>query len=319
MNAFVDHFCFALGELQETVQECATRGATVSDAGVLSESGFERHHYCNGSDAYTLARKAVSTIREELAGTGAIVYSTCLPANANAGSEAEFNRTGDVKHLMDFAASRLQSDFELDGAEVIGINQQACTGMLGSIRIANALLASEPQLQKVLCVTADRFPQNARYEQSYCLISDGAAACVVSRSSGRYRFVCHHGVTNGAMSMASDEETIGSFFNHSFAAITAALQKGRLSIDDIAWIVPQNTNKKAWQILSRLLRFDTERVYFPTIADCGHVISGDNIINLAALDKSGLVRHGDKVLLFMAGYGLNWQCLILEKVNDECN
>ena len=36
-----------------------------------------------------------------------------------------------------------------------------------------------------------------------------------------------------------------------------------------------------------------------------------------ALAGSGALRPGETVLLFMAGYGLNWQCLILERVDDE--
>jgi 3-oxoacyl-[acyl-carrier-protein] synthase-3 len=46
----------------------------------------------------------------------------------------------------------------------------------------------------------------------------------------------------------------------------------------------------------------------------GHVISADNIINLEALQASGSLSCGDKVLTFMAGYGSNWQCALLEAV-----
>ena len=42
--------------------------------------------------------------------------------------------------------------------------------------------------------------------------------------------------------------------------------------------------------------------------------SGDNIINLKHLADRDVVHKGEKVLLFMAGYGLNWQSVILEKV-----
>ena len=137
--------------------------------------------------AYDLARAAVA----QLAAAGparrldAIVYATCLPANGNIGARPSSPRPADVKDLMDFPASRLQADFGLDRAIVFGLNQQACTGMLGSLRLAGALLATEPAWRRVLCVTADRFPPGAGYEQAYNLISDGAAACVVSRDRRR--------------------------------------------------------------------------------------------------------------------------------------
>ena len=87
-----------------------------------------------------------------------------------------------------------------------------------------------------------------------------------------------------------------------------------MDVRDLDWIVPQNTNTKAWQILARLLKFDFGKVFFPTIGDVGHVISGDNIINLKRLADDRLITAGQRALLFMAGYGLNWQCVIVEKV-----
>jgi 3-oxoacyl-[acyl-carrier-protein] synthase-3 len=81
---------------------------------------------------------------------------------------------------------------------------------------------------------------------------------------------------------------------------------------DIDWVVPQNTNSKAWQILSRLVGIDHRRVWLPTLPDVGHVISADNVINLASLVSSGQLRAGQRVLLLMAGFGLNWQAVVLE-------
>ncbi len=313
-DVFVDHLSFALGNEVNSIEEAAGRDRLVSDLAVLKDAGFVKHHVCSEeTDAYDLARAAVATIRGALDGTGAIIYSTCIPLNGNVGEFQSYEKTRDVKHLMDFPASRLQAEFGLDKAIVIGINQQACTGMLGSLRLARSLLVAEPELQRILCITSDRFPHDALYEQSYNLISDGAAACLVSLNGGQFRIIACHHVTNGAMSLASDDETVGSFFSYSHAAITQTLAKTGLQISDIKWIVPQNTNAKAWQVLSSLLKFDFSRVYFATLGDVAHVISGDNIINLKSLVDEGKVETGDYVLLFMAGYGLNWQCVIVQK------
>jgi 3-oxoacyl-[acyl-carrier-protein] synthase-3 len=255
----------------------------------------------------------VSSIGEHVPGTGAIVYSTCIPLNANIGDEKMFRSSRDVKYLMDFPASHLQAEYGLDGAFVIGLNQQACTGVLGSLRLAGMLLNSEPEVGRVLCVTADRFPEGALYEQAYNLISDGAVACVVSNTPAAFRLVACHAITNGAMAQATDDETVGSYFNYTHRAIKETLSKANLGMADIDWVVPQNTNRKAWQILARLLKFDYDRVYFPTLSTVGHLISGDNIINLKALIDEQRMKSGERLLLFMAGYGLNWQCVILEK------
>jgi 3-oxoacyl-[acyl-carrier-protein] synthase-3 len=314
-EVFLDHLSFKLGDERSSVEESAEKGRTISTASVLREAGFKEHHVCfSQTTAYDLARGAVQQIEGELSDIGAIIYSTCIPINGSVGDEKRFRETRDVKYLMDFPASHLQSDFKLDKAIVIGLNQQACTGMLGSLRVAKMLLMSEPEIERALCVTADRFPQGALYEQSYNLISDGAAACIASTSIGGFRLLAAHAMTNGAMARASDDETVGSFFSYTHRIIQETMLKAKLDVRDLSWIVPQNTNRKAWQILARLLKFDFERVYFPTIGEVGHVISGDNIINLKRLVDDERIESGQTALLFMAGYGLNWQCVVVERV-----
>lgn len=312
---FLADLTYALGGESFSVEESAAAGRLASDPALLREAGFDRHHVCgHEATGYSLARRALENIDERLGGIGAVVYATCLPANGSVGDERKFRETRDVKHLMDFPASRLQSDFGLDRAVVIGLNQQACTAMLGSLRLARMLIASEPDVERVLCVTADRFPEGALYEQAYCVISDGAAAGVVSTEPKGFRLVACHSIHNGALGCASDDETVGTYFNYTHRLIRETLAKAALEIDDIRWIVPQNVNRKAWQILSRLLGIDAERVYAGTIAEVGHVISGDNIVNLKRLEDEGRLCPGDHVLLCMAGYGLTWQATILEWV-----
>jgi 3-oxoacyl-[acyl-carrier-protein] synthase-3 len=312
---FINHFCYALGDELHTVEDTHGRGLTVSNADILREAGFKQHYVCRPETTpYQLAHRAVKQIEEQLPGTSSIIYSTCIPQNGNVGDTAKFAETHDVKHLMDFPASHLQSDFELSDATVIGVSQQACTGMLGSLRLARALIIAEPDVTKVLCVTADRFPDGALYEQSYNLISDGAAACIVSKEPIGFKILASSATTNGALSLASDDETVGSFFTYSHRTIQAALGKAQVTMADIDWIVPQNTNLKAWQVLSSLLRADFSKVSCPTLSEIGHVISGDNIINLHRMLKEGMIRSGQRILLFMAGYGLNWNCVIVEAV-----
>lgn len=311
---YLDSLCYALGPIEETVEEAEKLGLLLSSSAALREAGFGRHHRCRPNQpAYDLAKQAVTTISEQLDGIGAIVYATSLPINGNMGSEDTYLASRDVKHLMDFPVSHLQADFRLDGAEVFGVNQLACTSLLGAIRLARMLLVARPSYGKILCITADRFPKGALYEQAYNLISDGAAGCIVSTNPGRYRMLGEHAITNGAMSLASDDETIGSFLTYTHRLISEALAQANLTIGDLHWIVSQNLNSVTWKVLCSLLRFDRERVLLPTVAHIGHMISGDNIVNLSHLEQQQMLAAGERVLLPMAGYGLNWHCVLLEK------
>ena len=164
-DVFVDCFAYSLGERKLHVRESAADGRLLSAADDLESAGFRWHHICEpATSAYDLAAAVTAQLAraDQLGEIDAIVYATCLPGNGNAGDPAEWERTGDVKYLMDFPASRLQADFDLRRAVVFGLNQQACTAMLGSMRLAAALLAAEPDWERVLCVTADRFPPGAR-------------------------------------------------------------------------------------------------------------------------------------------------------------
>ena len=113
---------------------------------------------------------------------------------------------------------------------------------------------------------------------------------------------------------ATDDEAVGTYFNYTHRLIQESLAKISGKIADIDWIIAQNMSVKAWQILARLLAFDFEHVYFESLPEVGHVISGDNVINLKRLDDSGAIRPGEKLLMLMAGYGMNWQSVVLEKV-----
>lgn len=318
-DVYISNVVFALGEHKRAIEDSSAQGNLLSAVPDLAEAGFRWHHVC-GQDttAYDLARAAVSQLagRPGTDNPDAIVYATCLPLNANLGDPADWARTRDVKYLMDFPASRLQADFGLASSVVFGLEQQACTAMLGSLRLAHALLTVEPGWQQVLCVTADRFPPGAIYEQAYNVISDGAAACTVSRTHGQFKLITAHQITNGGLGQASDDETVGSYFGYMHKAVTQTLARVGLRPDEITWIVSQNTTPLAWNVLCRMLRIPADRVWSPSMADVGHVIAADNMINLAELHNSGRLRAGDRLLLPMAGFGMNWQCVVLEATED---
>jgi 3-oxoacyl-[acyl-carrier-protein] synthase III len=306
---YIGSFAYALGAQRRHLRETAGAGLLRSAPEDLEAAGFRWHHVCEPDDtAYDLARTAVEQIAAggDLADIDAIVYATCLPGETGTGP------VRDVKDLMDFPAGRLQAEFGMSRAIVVGLHQQACTGMLGALRVAGALLTTEPGWRRVLCVTADRFPAGAWHEQAYNLISDGAAACVVGREPDVCRLLTVHQITNGGLGRAGDDETVGTYFAYTHRLVREAAARVGLTPAELDWVVTQNMHDKAWQILARLLELDHARVWAPSLADVGHVISADVIVNLSALLRSGQAQPGQRIALAMAGFGLNWQCAVLE-------
>lgn len=312
---YLETMSFALGEEAKSLEESVAAGRTLSPASAFRDAGFGQHWLADPqTSAFDLALRACRQLETDWQSIDALIYATCLTLNGNLGTWQDFERTRDVKHLLDYPASHLQAALEIPQASVIGLNQQACTSVLGSIRLARGLLLAEPEIRRILCVSADRFPEAAIYEQAYNLISDGASAFTLSREPRGYRVLSCAALTNGALAQANDDETVGSYFSFTCKVIKDALRHARIQAQDITWVVPQNTNLKAWQILSRVLGIAFERVYAKTLAEFGHIISSDNIVNLMDLEQKQVLQSGDKLLLCMAGYGLNWQAVVLEKV-----
>ena len=314
-DTYLQQLGTSLGSELRTIREAEKAGVLVSSAQALQTSGFEQHFVCSADEnAYQLACKALQDSKINTADVDCIIYANCLPQNANCHQHEVFEQSRDVKDLMVFPASKLQVKFGMENAFVIGLTQQACTCMLGSIRIAKNFLAAEENINNVLCISADNFPDNAYYEQAYNLISDGGAACLVSRKPQGFRILTVKHITNGAQACASDDETVGSYFSYIHQLINETLMQINKPIDAIDWVIPQNTNAKAWSILAALLGIDEDKAWFESLAHVGHVISADNIINLSKLDDSGKIKKGQLILLFMAGFGSNWQCMVVEKV-----
>lgn len=314
-NVFLHDIGIALGEECYRLEDSARAGLLVSRPEALRAAGFDQHWLArSGTTALDLAGSALEKIAAALVDIDGLIHSTALPGNGCADGGLAYAESRDVRHLMDFPASRLQARFGLDHAQLFGLAQQACTGLLGSVRMGRALLSSELELRRVLCVTADRFPEGALYEQAFNLISDGASACVLSREPRGFRVLAAHQISNGALVLASAEQTAGAFFPYMHRLVTQVLAKAGMTPPELDWLVTQNTDRKAWLVLASLLGMDPGRFYSPTLPTLGHVVSSDCLANLAALEADPILKPGARVLVAMAGYGSHWQAVLLERV-----
>src|SRR5262249_17793245 len=121
LTVFVDGFAYALGGRRGHVRDSPGPGRLISAPGRLESRGSGWHRACEPqTGAYELARQATrrTAAGHRLESVDVLVYSTCLPLNGNVGDVGRWERTRDVKHLMDFPAGRLQAEFGMDRAFV---------------------------------------------------------------------------------------------------------------------------------------------------------------------------------------------------------
>ncbi len=307
----------ALAPETQSLEELALRGLLVSTPETLQSLGFDHIHIAGlSADAgFELARQAASSALLDAAidplDIDVLLWASALPeSHHQPGLHPQ-------SHLARFnsSASRLQELLGLDHATVQGVAQQGCGGLFAALRTARALLIAEPALNHVLCVGADILQADCPREMLYNVISDAAAAVVVSRDGCRgLRWIDFHSVTKGYYwdVPARQKEILAAYFPTSRLIINELLYRNNLKGNDITHLIPTGVGSGSWPILANLCGIPVDRLR-NSAGSFGHTIAADNIIHLEALNKSGGIHPGDRLLLFTYGFGSTWCGLLLEK------
>lgn len=310
-------YAFAGGA--RSVRELAAAGALESEAGVLEGFGFDRVHVADGETPYELAHAAAARLLREHdvdpESVGLLVYGG-TPAGMAFSAQRDAAAGAATLLTLDrfrYPASRLQLDLGLTAASVLGVDQLACTTLLGAVRVARALCLSEG-IERALCVAAEFFPAVAGREAIFNCTSDAACAVLVDRDGARNRVVGASTITKGFYwdPAAMRDEVVASYFPTARHAIARTVAAAGWRAEEVDWVMPHNVSARSWEILLRLARLPNARLYSDNIARRGHTLAGDNFINLRDAIAAGAVTPGQKVLLFAYGFGAHWTGLALE-------
>jgi 3-oxoacyl-[acyl-carrier-protein] synthase-3 len=304
---------------ERSVSDIVNAGRSNSSADKLLALGFERIRIADEETGEWMAVAAVRDLERrtgfDLERVDAIIYSGALgTSSVILSDEADRAEPHDPTPLFRFPGCYLQAELGLPNASVIGVAQLACNTFQAALRTARALLASEPELDHILCVAADRFPRDARREIVYNLMSDGACAAVVSRGHSSNRILSATQITRGAYwdGTVSHDQLIAAYFPLARKAIVDAVERAGIGIDALRLLIPHNLNLKSWSILAQVVGIPLERIYTRNIARIGHVVASDNVINYVDAVAEGRVARGDHVALFVMGFGAHWSCTVVQ-------
>jgi 3-oxoacyl-[acyl-carrier-protein] synthase-3 len=310
---------YAFPAASMTVGELARSGLLKSDASVLEGFGFGQVHVAECESPFDLGLEAARSLLEERSidpdRVGLLIY-TGTPGTASflAGSAPEpahsFLRTTE---RFRFPATRLQYELGLGNASVLALDQLACTGLFGAIRVARGLCVAE-SIDLALCVSAEFFPADAGREAIFNCTSDAACAVLVARGGDRNRIVASTHLTKGYYwdGDALHDEIVASYFPTAAHVIRATLESAGWDVADVDWVIPHNVSLRSWDVLLRLTGLSHARLWSRNIPRDGHTLAGDNFINLCDALASGSVHPGDRLLLFSYGYGAHWTAIALE-------
>lgn len=293
-----------------SLDELEARALLRSGREALRDFGFEGVHVADEESRYDLARAAARGLLAEFSidarSVDVLIYATALP-----GARPRASR--DPITLFKYEATSLQNELGLDRATAISIAEGGCVSLFSAIRTARALLASEPDLKRLLVVGADRLPPGSRREILFNVISDGACAVLVERE-GTNRIVSYSQTTKGFYWNASERrnELLATYFPTAQKVIADALAKAALTAAEIALVLPHNVNSRSWEMLLDIAGIEREKLYRTNIARRGHTIAADPLINLRDAASEGILQRGDHLLLFTFGFGAHWAAMVVQ-------
>src|SRR5688572_7353787 len=303
---------YAIPDTRVSLEELAGTRRLDTDPAQLRAFGFDVARV-SVQPVETLAHEALKRLlvstRHAPESIGALFHAGAIPA-----SHVVSGGSGSVIEGFHYPAARLQYEFGLVNAVAVGVGQVGCAGLMTAIRLAAGFLKSTADTDAVICSSADVLPSNATREFIYNVVSDGACALMVQRNSDSNRILAHRQITKGYYwdAVSLKNEIVAAYFPTAQHLVRTTLADAGLAAADIDWVIPHNVSLRSWEILVRLLDIPRDRVFLDNIADKGHVIAADNFINLKDATDRGLLRSGQRLLLFTFGFGANWACMVLE-------
>jgi len=240
-------------------------------------------------------------------------------------------------YFIPSTASLLQSRLGLNQNHVTSFDiNAACTGLIYAIQIADKFIASG-SVRRALVVGAETFSKVLDWkDRATCvLFGDGAGALILER--GEKGILADYTNSSGddslhltipALSLkspftSSEEETenyylqmngseIFKFATYAIKdSIDHILEKSKIAIEDIKYIVPHQANKRIISKVSKLMKIPLEKFYM-NLEFYGNTSAASIGMALDDLYSSGTLVTGDKVILVGFGGGLTWGSILFE-------
>jgi 3-oxoacyl-[acyl-carrier-protein] synthase III len=212
----------------------------------------------------------------------------------------------------------LQQALGLKRACGFSVGGQHCASSLAALRTAQNMIAAG-SAENVVLVGIDSFLGSLNREiPGTTLQGEGASAALVQAGCNRNRILSIATHVDGSFykGITATEREWEKFNLTYYIAgtrlIRQALKKLSLSLDDVALIIPHNTNLSSCEKIRSILSFSPEKVFTDNIRQCGHICSSDLVINLTDAVRAGKLQKGNFYLMFTVGLGAAWSCAILQ-------
>lgn len=231
-------------------------------------------------------------------------------------------------------SAMVQKELDISHCGTLDVNA-ACAGFTYGLHLANALISSGLH-RKVLVIAAETMSKIIDYtDRTTCvLFGDGAGAVLVEYDQVHPSFISAHLGTEGkdganlyctnlspemdGMELASTgflvqngREVYKWAVNTIPAGVASLMQGSGLCIDEVNWFVPHSSNLRMISAISEKCEVPLDRM-LNSLVNYGNTSSATIPLALDQGVLDGMIRAGDKVLIYGFGGGLTHCGLLLD-------
>ncbi|MCA1664668.1 MAG: ketoacyl-ACP synthase III [Myxococcales bacterium] len=268
----------------------------------------------------------IGVVRRGWAGDGEGIAEMAAEASRRAITEAGIDAASlDVIVLANWTQRRFIPEFAPRLQRLIGAPQAfafdvsgACTGFAIAVSIADGYLKS-PRLRRALVVASETTSQRGRpTSKSTLVFGDAAGAWVLERRDGEPRGArvidweiitdgAHHDIMTineaGHVCTHMPQKELNQLAARSFATASArVLQRNRLTLADVDWIVPHSGTAGIQATLIKTLEVPAHKV-LSNFSTVGNVSSAAIPVALEEFVRAGQIKPGALVLSPTTGTG----------------
>lgn len=282
-----------------------------SDEWIVSRTGIKARHYVGEETTTSLAVEAAK-IAIARAGIDPRDIGACVVATVSPDSLAPTVGCR-VHKALDLPQDTLAFDLNV-----------GCTGFIFGLHVVRGLLL-QSEKPYVLLIGAESLTRVTNFEDrgTCVLFGDGAGAVLLALDDQPYYNILgvrgdDHALYIPGLGMGEtshihmDGQAVFRFAVEAVPnCINNLLQQANLTLDDIAWIIPHQANRRIVETAAKRLGIPLERFYL-NIERYGNSSAATIPMALAEMDEQNLIARGQKIICVGFGAGLTWGGILLE-------
>ncbi len=283
----------------------------------LDGLGVERVRVCGQKQPYDLALEAAAAALAE-AGVAAREIDLIVDFSTLPGEQAQY---------LSFA-QKLSADLGAETSLNFSYKVGGCGGLHLALKNAQALMAADERLRTALLVAADSPPAGSRSLLPVTVQGDAGSAVVLRRGSGEgpallatevlslshlYDTITISRHANGSGDLVINvdsarlqNELMPIYYLNFWRLVNQTLSRKSLHLGDVDHFLYSNISRTDREGFRKALEVSEEKFYSIRLAEYGHTLASDLVINYTDLRREGRMRPGQLLLFASAGIGFTW-------------